>query len=357
LFESLVGRTDEALRRDAGWEFLRRSDLIRYRQYNEFKTVVRWLLGATKIEEMLQELSSLAEGILLESCAHLDDKLQGEGGRLQFVLLALGKFGGSEINIGSDLDLVFVYPGTPEENTRDVAQEFVRQLVGETEGVYEIDLRLRPEGKNSPPAIELDYYREYLRARASLWERQSLTKARPIAGTPELCLEISDHLQRYVYHDPLPMDWVRQIKTMRGKMERERVQEQSGVDLKVGKGGLVDLEFLLQVLALRYGREQERSIPPGSMKALQQFVERRAVTRIEGKVIGENLSYLRRLESLVRINTDSTEFILPRDPEKLKVLAAGMGDSSVKGFLHRVAAIRKVNRSLFLRTMQRVGKA
>lgn len=357
LFESLVGRTDEALRRDAGWEFLRRSDLIRYRKYNEFKTIVRWLLGAATIEEMLQELSSLAEGILLESCARLDDKFEGKRGPLQFVLLALGKFGGSEINTGSDLDLVFVYPGTPEENTSDVAQEFVRQLVRENEGVYEIDLRLRPEGKNSPPAIELDYYREYLRARASLWERQSLTKARPIAGTPELCSEISDHLQRFVYNDPLPTDWVRQIRTMRGKMERERVQEQSGVDLKLGKGGLVDLEFLLQVLALRYGREQERSIPPGSMKALRQFVERKVLPKIEGKVIGENLSYLRRLETLVRINADSTEFILPRDPEKLKVLAAGMGDSSVKGFLRRVAVIRKVNRSLFLRTMQRVGKA
>ena len=356
LFESLVGRTDEVVQSGMGWEFLRRSDLVRFKQYNEFKALLRWLLRKTTIEELTQELSALAEAIILDASSHLEGELQAEGSFVRFSLLALGKFGGEEMNIGSDLDLIFVYSGVPEKSDGAIAQQFVRQLVRETEGVYEIDLQLRPEGKNSPPAIEWQYYKEYLRERASLWERQSLTKVRPIAGTPDFRKEVSDHIQRYVSHDPLPSDWAKAIKGMREQMERERVKVRSGVDLKVGKGGLVDLEFLLQILALRYGREKERPIPPGSLQAVREYVGWKILTRSEGKIITSNFAALRSLETLIRINADSTEFVLPTDPMKLKVLAAGMEAPSVKKLLLHVATMRKENRSLFLHTVRRVRK-
>ncbi|MBI3110835.1 MAG: hypothetical protein HYZ01_04590 [Ignavibacteriales bacterium] len=356
LFESLVGRTDEVIQGGLGWEFLRRSDLVRFRQYNEFKALLRWLLRKTTIEELTQELSAVAEAIILDACARLEGELLSEESHTRYSLLALGKFGGGEMNIGSDLDLVFVYSGVAEEGDGTMAQTFVRKLVRETEGAYEIDLQMRPEGKNSPPAIEWQYYKEYLRERASLWERQSLTKVRPIAGTPDFCKEVSDHIQRSVAHDPLPSDWVEKIKGMREQMERERVTPRSGVDLKMGKGGLVDLEFLLQILALRYGREKESPIPPGSMKAVREFVGRKILTRGEGNSITSNLVALRSLETLIRINADSTEFVLPTDPMKLKVLAAGMEASSVKKLLMRVTIMRKENRSLFLHTIRRVRK-
>lgn len=355
LFESLVGRTDETLGKEIGWEFLRLSDPVRFRKYNEFRIIVRWLLKMIPIGGMLSEMNALAEDILLVSCERLERKWAEGKKVVPFALLALGKFGGREINVVSDLDLVFFYEEGEGSEESKRAQQFVRELVRDLEGVYEIDLQLRPEGKNSPPATEWNYYREYLRKRASLWERQSLTKSRVVAGMQGFRSKVTDVLNRHTYHAPLPPDWIIQIKTMREAMERERAKEQHGLNLKAGKGGMIDLEFFVQILALRHGREG-RAFSTCTFEALEEFVARRIVTRREYTLLRTNLVFLRSLETLVRINADSTDFILPDDPERISVLAAGMDCSTRKSFLARIATLRKQNRSLLLQAYKRGAK-
>lgn len=346
LFESMVGRPEDLFSPGIGWEFLKHSDLVRFRAYNEFKETVRFLVGETRIRELTAELSKLAEGIVRESFDKVIGEIPGVRG-VPLVLFALGKLGGGEISLGSDLDMVLLYKEGARVNYGRTAVAVGRRLREALDGVYEIDFRLRPEGKSSPLATEYEYYKEYLANRASFWERQSLIKARVIVGDEALATEVTRQLRAFVFEAPLPKNWNKDILAMRQTMVREHERKDKNVDLKSGEGGLADLEFLVQSLQLRNAREHPGLVQANTFDAAEEIGRARLLKKSDLTKVEENLDSFRRLEAHIRMNSETTDFSLPLDDSRMRAISAAMGATSPAAMLRVVDRMRRENSRLF----------
>lgn len=349
LFESLVGQPKEFFGDSWSWGLMRENDLLRYKVYNEFKFLLRFLIGQLTIGEVTSRLSDLADLILLQ----ILNRLSGEA----MAVVALGKLGGKEITFGSDLDLIFLY----DEERVDFqdADRGAKLLVDQiaSAGIYALDFRLRPEGKNAPLATGIRYYIEYLNNRASLWEKQSLTKARVLWGEESLAKRIADKISETISVLPLPARWTTEIRSMRKRIEKERTSKIAvGSDLKAGKGGLVDLEFLIQALQLRSSEQHKHILIPNSFDALQAIGEAGLIKKSEADQAKGNLQFLRILETLIRLNSESTEFVLPKNYALMRSLAVAAGEKSVQRLKTKIRNLRSQNRRLLHETLRRVGE-
>ncbi|MBI2620518.1 MAG: hypothetical protein HYW57_10595 [Ignavibacteriales bacterium] len=351
LFETLAGQPEEFFREGFSWTFLGEHDLVRFKEYNEFKILVPFLLGRASIEKTTSRLSALAGEILARRCRQTP-------GFENLVLVALGKLGGEEITVRSDLDLIPVYRA--DRISAEDAENAVKSFVsGFSEGKpYSLDFRLRPEGKNSPLATEFIYYKEYFEVRASVWERQLLTKARTVLGDAQIRIDLKNLWSEAAYGKDLPKDWINRILEMRKRVEKERTGRGGPPsDLKTGRGGLMDLEFLLQMLQLRFGRTLEKVRVPNSFFAARLLVKNRILKPEEGKRVQRNLEYFRRLETALRMNSDRPDLVIPKDPVVVQALAAFMGESKPAAFLKKLISMKKENRDLFKATLRRCRKS
>jgi len=253
--------------------------------------------------------------------------------------------------IGSDLDLTAIYEerqsGTGPEYEKSIA-ELVRIFKGEGGLVYDWDFRLRPEGKNAPLAAELSYYGQYLKSRAELWEKQSLLKARPIFSDQRVASGFESLRRVTLSGVAREKGWVAEIRRMRKKIENERTKEKSRLrDLKVGRGGLVDLEFAVQAVQLKNFAMHQSVDSGNSFDALRALHALRLVRMSHVKALQRNYEFLRRLEFFTRLNSDSIEFILPSDPIRMGALAAAMNTRSPGELMAKIRKIRSENRLLF----------
>jgi len=352
LFESIVSRPDEILSVDRGWSFLHSHDLPRYKTYNEFKIAMRLIVGKASIERATSELSELADGIIRELFDQAVSEIREKGLRRDVALVALGKLGGNEITFESDLDLIVVYDGGGKPRTTKMAQELVQQFTESIKGIYEVDFRLRPEGKNSPLATEFSYYRSYLQDRVSLWERQSLLKARVLAGDKHFVSEVLAHLRRFTFDAPLTGGWTQEVLSMRTRMEAERSRLPKGEDLKFGKGGLVDLEFLMQVLQLRFGRMHEGIRDPNMFRLARALSTADILPKSQVTALQRNLALFRLLETFVRLNSEKPEFVIPTEASHRQAIVAALGLPSAKEFRSRLSSTRKENQRLFMKILK-----
>lgn len=340
-FESILGQPGDIFHTAPAWEFLRENDPRRFESYNEYRLLIPHLAGQRKLPETFELLSSFAA-----SQVH---QFVSDHGLSDLCVLALGKLGGRELGIGSDLDLVFLF--NKERTGQAEAEEAVQRLIrfSRSHGLREIDVRLRPEGHNAPIAVEIGYYREYLRTRASTWERQSLIKASALAGDPELQSATVSMIREFVYEAPFDTRWVEEIVAMRDRVTVERSAGRSQEDLKTGEGGLVDLEFALQMLQLRFGRNDPRVRQSNSFKAIDALAHLRLMPKSDARIMKKNLSFLRGLELSIRLNSDSTGLTLPQEPVRLQAVAAAVGLSSGDALRKIVGKIRQQNTALFER--------
>lgn len=345
LFESLVGRPEEVLGKDPGWMFLLDSDPRRFRRFNEFRIVLRFLSGNIPIEHATRELAEIAELVFHRACARAAEGLKG----IKMAILALGKFGGRELSTGSDLDVVMLFEG---KNSIRADKTFKRVL--KESNTYTVDVRLRPEGKNAPLASERTYFESYVQTRALFWERQSLLKARVVFGDRMFAADLKRRLASLVFGRQLPTNWANQILAMRRRMERERpTKHAEALDLKTVKGGLVDLEFALQALQLRHGSTHHRMTAPNSFEILETV---RLLKLLPGKEIRQletNYRYLRELELIVRLDNETGKFVLPDDPELLSRIALATHERSGALLLRKVRRIQKENRKLLITILRR----
>lgn len=355
LFETLVGRPEEMLREAFGWSFHLEHDRLRYRAYNEFKILLGFLLNQISIEEATCRMSNLADQIIRAAFSEIEEDLWSQG--IEVSLLALGKLGGRELTVDSDLDLFFVFRGMNSNESRlranTAVQKFLENFSATPAPVYEVDLQMRPEGRSAPLATDMKYYLEYLQGRASLWERQSLLKSRVICGSDTLNREVERIISDALYGSLLPKNWPSEVRQMKTRIERERGRStRSRIDLKVCSGGLMDLEFLLQALQLKFGREKVGLRDGSSFQIAAQLLHIPNMKKRDAKSISENLLYLRRLETYVRLNSESSAFVLPDDQIHAKAIAAAMGERNGKSLLKRIAGIRNENRLLFKAAMK-----
>jgi [glutamine synthetase] adenylyltransferase / [glutamine synthetase]-adenylyl-L-tyrosine phosphorylase len=258
----------------------RQRALRRWKDRHLFGVIARDLLHGAAVADVGAGMTAIAE-------ASLEAALAAFGSTLPFAVVALGRFGGSELSYASDLDVVFVYDGTTtsdvEEATR-LGMGLRRFVAGSTpaERIWNLDLDLRPEGTRGPLARSLDAYASYFRRWALVWERQAMSRARLVAGDAAVAQRFMELLDEFVWRPGLTGEDVREIRRMKARVERERIPpgEDPEFHLKLGRGSLADVEWTVQLAQLA-ARVRE----PATMGALDALVAVHAVDPADADVL------------------------------------------------------------------------
>ena len=323
-----------------------------FRKHETLRVGLAYLLKLADDEETGCQLSAAADAtvrqLYLSACAETyaqrGQPLDESGRPAGLVVLAMGKLGSRDMNFGSDLDLVFVHQaegittnGTPNVLVfSTVAQKIVRDLSQVTRyGVlYEVDTRLRPEGKSGPLTISLSGYRRYLESRASVWERQALTRARLIAhpkAGPEhddCGRALMETIDAYVY-GPCDVGVVDEVASMRERMEQESARKDPGrVNVKTGPGGLVDAEFAAQLGQIIYGKDDTTLRGADTLAVLRRLG---SIGRLPEQVVAHlaaGYRHLRSLQMVLRINDAQARNVLPTEDPAATILAEEVGLAS-----------------------------
>ncbi len=255
--------------RDARMASLRR--LVRRRM---LRTAAADLLGLVTVDQVGAALTDTADAAALAGLWTATEAV----GPVPFAVVAMGKWGGRELGYGSDLDLVYV-SGSSDDSQAGLrlAAEFAGVLGRHTaDGVaYEVDADLRPEGKQGSLARSLDAFRSYYETRAEPWELLALIKARPVAGDEAVSDDFEQLVRSHAFPEDVPPEMIRSIRNIKARVERERVPrgEDPEFHLKLGPGGLSDIEFLAQLWQLRLGNKHTQLQTTSTIEALDRLAE------------------------------------------------------------------------------------
>jgi [glutamine synthetase] adenylyltransferase / [glutamine synthetase]-adenylyl-L-tyrosine phosphorylase len=323
-----------------------RLDIIRrFKRAEEFRIGLREIAGEADILATMRDLSHVADVYLgaalrlvwqewarpsgLPACP------EGQG----FVIIALGKLGGMELDFASDLDLLFVNEDAAD--TAIVPQQFAYNKIAEKlvhaiggmsryGTVFRVDLGLRPEGNKGPLVLSLSGLRDYYEHRGQLWERQALLRARPVAGDAGLAQRVMQAIDAFVYGAPIGPDIVDKIAAMRQRIEHERAREgRERWDIKVGYGGLVDIEFLVQLHQLLWGACKPTLRLTSTWDVLEALEREGIFAAQEALSLRDAYSFLRRVESALRIVDDRSINTIPDNPADQRRLARRLGYQDV----------------------------
>jgi [glutamine synthetase] adenylyltransferase / [glutamine synthetase]-adenylyl-L-tyrosine phosphorylase len=326
--------------------------LRRYHQAELMRLGLRDILGLVDFELNLAELTGLAEACLQYALGIVmrSHRLR----RLPFAILGLGKLGGSELTYGSDLDILFVADRKARNlaSLHRLAVELMDLLSGPTEfGVaFLTDARLRPDGEKGLLVNTIEAYERYYRQRAQLWEIQAISRVRPIAGDPKTGEQFLQLARRLTgFHRPdLPLaaytpEWKQAILHMRSRTERERTPVgKDHLAIKTGRGGLMDAEFLAQILCLEHGWHE-----PNTLRALERARAEQVLAQTDADRLIENYQLLRRIEGILRRWSYVGETVLPDDPAPLYRVAVRCGYPDTDAFLQAITECRAVIREVF----------
>jgi glutamate-ammonia-ligase adenylyltransferase len=266
-------------------------------------------------------------------------KPSGLAGRTaRFVVLALGKLGGEELNYSSDIDLIFVYdvegqtdgsrPISNAEFFAKVGGEVVRFLSDHTAlGLaYRVDMRLRPEGDQGPLARSLPSTLGYYQTSGRTWERQALIKCRPIAGDLDLGRDFLQSITPFVYRRYLSAAEIGEIKAMKRRIEQRTVSAGTAeVEVKTGHGGIRDVEFVVQFLQLLHGGEYPEVRHANTLVALSKLEIVGCLTAEERGIMVDTYRFLRRVEHRLQTMFDRQTHEMPRAKEEQRTLAIRIG--------------------------------
>lgn len=324
--------------------------LRRYHQAELMRIGLRDILGLADFEQYLTELSALAD-----ACLQYTVELVMRRNRLKlppFVVIGLGKLGGAEIDYGSDLDVVFVAPDNAKNLARlsKLAVEVKDLISTRTEQglLFQLDARLRPDGEKGLLVNTLKAYEEYYRQRAMLWEIQSLTRVRAVAGNKivgsefeTLAATLSNFKTPSLPLAAYTRDWKRKIRDMRMRIEKERTPAgKDALAIKTGAGGLVDAEFIAQALCLEFGWRE-----PNTLAALERGRECGALPDADQLI--RNYRELRRVEGILRRWSYEGETVLPDDPAPFYRVSVRCGFSSTEAFKEAMANCRRAIRLVY----------
>ncbi|QBI18236.1 bifunctional [glutamine synthetase] adenylyltransferase/[glutamine synthetase]-adenylyl-L-tyrosine phosphorylase [Egibacter rhizosphaerae] len=328
--EDLQRQAQGLLRR--GEEAARASDSLRRLKRREIaRTAVADLLGRADLAAVAGQLTALAE-------ASLDAGVTLATGELpiSFAVIGMGKLGGGEIGYASDLDVILVFePAEARAEALEVADGLVRSLSEITrEGfAFEVDLGLRPEGRDGPIARTPDSTVTYYRQWADSWEFQALTQARHVAGDASLSARVLEALTPLVY--PVEPSSAREqaIRQMKARVERERAGGRRGIgvrrgdrtDLKLGPGGLADAEWTAQLLQLRHGGTHESLRVPGTLPALDALEREVILEAREAAWLRDGWRQLARIRNALYLAGHRETGLLPTGPGQLDHVARMLG--------------------------------
>ncbi|MCW8904091.1 bifunctional [glutamate--ammonia ligase]-adenylyl-L-tyrosine phosphorylase/[glutamate--ammonia-ligase] adenylyltransferase, partial [Sedimenticola sp.] len=320
-------------------------ELRRFRNEQMVRIIWRDLTQAAPLAETLEDLSALADACVSRSLtllyAWLTEKQgtpRNAAGEQQYlVVLGMGKLGARELNLSSDIDLIFAYPepgetdgARPTSNEQffiRLCQQLVKALNSQTvDGfVFRVDARLRPFGDAGALALSFDAMETYYQSHAREWERYAMIKARVVAGDAAAGREIMAMLQPFIYRRYLDFGAIESIRDMKRLIGRELKRKGMADNVKLGPGGIREVEFIGQAFQLiRGGREPELQIRP-ILPVLQVLGEKQQLSPEEVTELTEAYRFLRLVENRIQAWKDRQTHLLPESESGRLRIARAMG--------------------------------
>jgi len=350
----------------AAWDGLRR-----FKRRELVRVAVRDLAGGIGVEEVAAELADLAEACL-EAAVRLAAREAGvwpagSGPLGGLAVLGMGKLGGGELNYVSDVDVLFCHrpaDGADPEAAAGAAERVARGVVQGLSAVthegtcYRVDVNLRPEGRNGPLSRTLGSYRAYWQRWAQPWELQALVKVRPVAGDRELGGRFCREAAARVYPERLDPETLAAIRHSKARVEAERLP--AGADprlhLKLGPGGLADVEWTVQLLQLRHGGGRPEVRVQGTLAALDALAGAGLVAAGEAAWLADAYRLCLRTRNLAYLVAGRPVESLPTDPLALDRLARAMGEPGRQRLLEVYRrATRRARRVVLARFWEDAG--
>lgn len=346
--------------------------LTAVRQIRHRETVrIAWrdLTGAAELVETLQTTSDLADALVGSVLAWWHQELVSKHGQplsragvpQRMLVLGMGKLGGRELNFSSDIDLIFAFPESGETDGRRnldnqtfftrVGQKLINTLGQVTADgfAYRVDMRLRPFGEVGALALSFDAMEHYYQTHGREWERYAMVKARVMAGDVQEGQELMERLRPFVYRRYLDYGSIEQLREMKLMINREALRKGKQQDVKLGKGGIREIEFTAQVFQLmRGGREralQERNL----LKTLDILEQTQLLSSQDASQLREAYQFLRCAENRIQMWKDEQAHALPTEPEQQQLMAASLGFADWAGFMQVLDSYREQVSLIFKR--------
>lgn len=325
----------------------------------------RDLNGYTTFTETSAELSDLAVATL-DAALGLARAEDPDADLVRLGVVAMGKTGGHELNYVSDVDVIFVHEpveGADEQRAAAAATRLASAIIricGEhtAEGtIWEVDPNLRPEGKQGPLTRTLASHIAYYDRWAVTWEFQALLKARYAAGDRDLVRAYLEALQPLVWKAAEREDFVTDVRRMRRRVIENIPASHRDRQLKLGSGGLRDVEFAVQLLQLVHGRVDEQIRSPRTLDALRALTARGYVGRRDGSSLAEAYEFLRGLEHRIQLFRLKRSHLIPEDVRDLRRIGRSMGfrtdpaDSLVKEWQAHRRTVSRLHEKIFYRPL------
>ncbi len=297
------------------------------------RVAARDLTGLTSFEESSAELADLAVATL-GAALRIAREDESDADDCRLAIIAMGKTGGRELNYLSDVDVVFVHEPTEGADEQQAVEAATRLAVATMrlcsehtpEGViWEVDANLRPEGRDGALVRTLASHVSYYERWAATWEFQALLKARFAAGDEQLAQAYLDAVSPMVWTVSSRENFVPDVRSMRRRVLENIPTRHRDRELKLGAGGLRDVEFAVQLLQLVHGRGDESLRSPTTLRALQALIDGGYVGRRDGAAMEEAYEFLRTLEHRIQLHRLRRTHMVPQDQEDLRRIGRSMG--------------------------------
>jgi [glutamine synthetase] adenylyltransferase / [glutamine synthetase]-adenylyl-L-tyrosine phosphorylase len=359
--------------------------LSRFKRRALLRIYLRDCLGIATLSELTEELSNLADVIIEYSLAramqdmtnlHGPPQTTDNGGRIEkaeFAVIALGKLGCRELNYASDIDLFFLYSGDGETSgggrTREssvankefftgVAERVIGMIGRNSEegAVYRVDLRLRPYGRDGDLVWEINRAANYYRNHAHNWERQALIRARACAGTVGVVDRFLEEVRDSIFSkDALP-ETLEEVRRAKEKIDKQEAARVRGFNVKLGPGGIREIEFIAQALQLKHGGREPWVRSAQTLIVLARLAEKNYLTEVERAKLSAAYTFLRTVEHRLQMEHGAQIHTLPASHAKLELLARRCGfartDDPVEAFMEELrqhsSAVRAIHDRVFL---------
>ncbi len=319
--------------------------LRRWRRRALVRIAWRDLMGWATLEETLAELSAFADAAIEVACRYARDALvsrygeprSASGQSQPLVIVAMGKLGGGELNFSSDVDLVMLFPEPGEtDGARSIANEefftrlgqaVIRLLETPTQDgfVLRVDMRLRPFGDSGALVSSFASFEDYLPRHGRDWERYAYVKARPVTARERYAELYNSAVRPFVFRRYLDYGVFESLREMKALIEREVERRELADHVKLGPGGIREIEFVVQAFQLIRGGRDKRLRTQSLLAALAVLEQGRWLAPMVAKELRSAYAFLRRLENRLQMLGDSQEHRLPRDALARERIARSMG--------------------------------
>ncbi|MFD7071255.1 bifunctional [glutamine synthetase] adenylyltransferase/[glutamine synthetase]-adenylyl-L-tyrosine phosphorylase [Streptomyces sp. NPDC059913] len=326
----------------------------------------RDVCGTTDVAEAAAELADLATATLRAALALARTAAPEDAARCRLAVIAMGKCGGHELNYVSDVDVIFVAEAADGFEEGEAVQAATRlaahmmRICSDTtvEGtIWPVDANLRPEGRNGPLVRTLSSHLAYYQRWAKTWEFQALLKARPVAGDPELGAEYVEAVSPLVWQAADRENFVPDVQRMRRRVVDNIPADRVDRELKLGPGGLRDVEFAVQLLQLVHGRSDTTLRSGTTLKALAALAEGGYVGRVDAAQLDDAYRFLRAMEHRIQLHRLRRTHLVPEDAPDLRRIGRSLGMRTDpitelnQAWKRHASVVRRLHEKLFYRPL------